>query len=116
MYKIPKYTKTQLVGAQKVEGETIEIKVKRMVHEKEPIKDGAPLIYTERKEGVNAAYNIRTDRWEIAVDALDVIAKSEQAKRDNLIQKEKEDAKIIDMTDKNSKAEPTHGKAQNESK
>ena len=31
------------------EGETIETKVNRIVNNGEPIKDGAPIIYTERK-------------------------------------------------------------------
>lgn len=65
-----------------VQGETIEQKVERMVNNKEPIKDGAPLIYTERKEGIRASTNIRTDRWEVAVDASDKIAKSFKARRE----------------------------------
>lgn len=65
-----------------VEGETIEMKIERIVSNKEPIKDGAPEIFTERSKGVVAAYNIRTDRWELAVDAMDAIDKSITAKRD----------------------------------
>ena len=54
------------------EGEFIEEKVARVVENKEPIEDGAPIIYTERKDGVIPAYNIRTDKWDIAApnDAL----------------------------------------------
>ena len=48
------------------EGEFIEEKVARVVENKEPIEDGAPIIYTERKDGVIPAYNIRTDKWDIA--------------------------------------------------
>ena len=33
--------------------ETIEKKVKRIVENKEPISDGAPIIYTERNKGVH---------------------------------------------------------------
>ena len=66
-----------------VEGETIEQKIERIVNNKEPIKDGAPLIYTERKEGIRPSTNIRTDRWEIAIEATDKIAKSYQARREN---------------------------------
>ena len=40
-----------------VEGETIETKINRIVNNKEPIKDGAPLIYTERKEGIRPSTN-----------------------------------------------------------
>lgn len=67
---------------QSTEGETIEQKMERIVNNKEPIKDGAPLLYTERKEGVRSSTNIRTDRWEVAIDATDKIAKSYQARRE----------------------------------
>ena len=63
-----------------VEGQTIERKVEMIVHNKEPIKDGAPLIYTEKSKGVEAGYDIRTDRFEIAVDAMDRIQKQNAAK------------------------------------
>lgn len=55
------------------EGEYIEEKVRRITENNEPIEDGAPIIYTERKDGVNPAYNIRTDRWEIAQDAMEQV-------------------------------------------
>lgn len=55
------------------EGEYIEKKVRRITENGEPIEDGAPIIYTERKEGVNPAYNIRTDRWDIAQSAMDQV-------------------------------------------
>ena len=62
------------------EGETIEQKINRVVNNKEPITDGAPIIYTERKAGVQPAYNIRTDRFEIAIEAMDKVAKTNLAK------------------------------------
>ena len=40
---------------------------------RELIEDGAPIIYTERRDGVNPAYNIRTDRWEIAQNAMEQV-------------------------------------------
>ena len=55
------------------EGEYIEEKVRRVTENGEPIEDGAPIIYTERKDGVNPAYNIRTDRWEIAQNAMEQV-------------------------------------------
>lgn len=64
------------------EGETIEAKVARIVQNKEPITDGAPMIFTEKKDGVLPAYNIRTDRFDIALDAMDKIGKS-RAKKEN---------------------------------
>ena len=43
------------------EGERLECKIERMTENNEPIGETAPLIYTPRKEGVIAAYDIRTD-------------------------------------------------------
>ena len=39
----------------------------------EPIGDSAPLIYTPRKDGVIAAYDIRTDKWDIALNAMEKV-------------------------------------------
>lgn len=61
-------------------GETIEQKVERITTNKEPIEDTAPTIYTERKEGVLPQYNPRTDRFDVALDAMDKVHKSNQAK------------------------------------
>ena len=58
------------------EGETIERKVARITLTKEPITDTAPIIYTEKKDGVQPEFDIRTDRFEIAVDAVDKINQS----------------------------------------
>jgi len=85
MYKKIKASNTTLKVNSSYEGETIEQKVHRIVNNKEPITDGAPIIYQERKEGVNPAYDIRTDRFEIAVEAMDKVAGSHKAKRENTI-------------------------------
>lgn len=55
------------------EGEFIEEKVRRITENGEPIEDSAPIIYTERKDGVNPAYDIRTDRWDIALEAMNTV-------------------------------------------
>ena len=62
------------------EGESIEQKVRRVVENKEPITDGAPIIYTERKDGVLPQFNIRTDKWDIALDAMDKVQANRIAK------------------------------------
>lgn len=63
-------------------GEMLETKIERLVTNGEQLKDTTPLIYTERGSGVQAGYNIRTDRFEIAVEASDRITKSYQARRE----------------------------------
>ena len=62
------------------DGESIEAKVKRITENNEPITDGAPIIYTNRDDGVLPAYNIRTDRWEVAMDAYDKITRNSAKK------------------------------------
>lgn len=82
MYTKRKAKPGTLKGVKSYKGETIEEKVRRMVNNKEPIKDTGPLNYTERKDGVLPQYNIRTDRMELALDAMSVAAKSDLAKRE----------------------------------
>lgn len=82
MYKTPIFERTTLELNDSVEGEHIETKMERVVANNEPIKDGAPIIYTPRSEGVNASHNIRTDRWDIALDAMDKVGKSYITRRE----------------------------------
>ena len=64
-------------------GESIENKVRRITENNEPITDGAPIIYTNREDGVLPAYNIRTDRWEVAQAAMDAVNQANLAKSKN---------------------------------
>lgn len=106
MYTTTRPRKTSIKKNTSYQGETIEQKIDRIVNNKEPIKDGAPLIYTERKDGVLPQYDIRTDRFEVALDAMTAVAKSHQAKRENSImerakanmEKEKKNQKETDIT------------------
>ena len=80
--KKTKYIPTFMGSVESFEGESIEKKVSKLIENNEPITDGAPLIYTERKEGVIPAYDVRTDRFEIAVEAMGKVVKSNIAKRE----------------------------------
>ena len=75
--------KTSLRRLETREGETIETKVRRIMSNNEPIHDEAPLIYTERKDGINPDYDIRSDRFDFALDAMSKIEKSKRAEREN---------------------------------
>ena len=66
------------------EGESIEQKVAKLIENNEPITDGAPIIYTEKKDGVLPQYDIRTDKWEIAQSAMDLANASKIAKSKGL--------------------------------
>ena len=69
------------------EGESIETKCARILQNKEPITDTAPIIYTAKEDGVLPAYNIRTDRFDIAMDAYDKITRS-SAKKEQAVKPE----------------------------
>lgn len=54
---------------------------------KDPTEQGSvPIIYTEKKDGVLPGYDIRTDRFEVAREALEKIAKSKLAKRSETVE------------------------------
>lgn len=83
MYKKVIPTRTSIKRNESYLGERIEEKIERIVNNGEPISDGAPIIFTERKDGVQPEYDIRTDRFEVAVDAMDKVSKSRLAKRES---------------------------------
>lgn len=85
MYKTPKYKRTSMRVNNSTEGETLEMKIERIVNNKEPISDGAPIIYTERKDGVQPGYDIRTDRFDVAIEAMDKVTKTHRGKREERI-------------------------------
>lgn len=86
------------------EGETIEKKVARVVENKEPITDGAPIIYTDRKDGVLPQYDVRTDKWDVAIEAMDKVNKSKVAKSEEYLKKQIEE-KAKEMDDGSHQAE-----------
>lgn len=75
-YSKPSKNNNRLKSIEIYEGESIETKCARILQNKEPITDTAPIIYTAKEDGILPAYNIRTDRFDIAIDAYDKITKS----------------------------------------
>lgn len=108
MYRKNKPEKTTLDINTSYKGETIEQKIERIVNNKEPISDGAPVIYTERKDGVLPEYDIRTDRWDVAIDAMDKVSKTHRARREDRI-KSKEEKEAEKTTPKIGEPEPIQG-------
>lgn len=82
MYKaINRFTKSSIDYNEFREGESIEEKVKRMTQNNEPISDSAELIYVERNKGVEPSYDIRTDKWDAAIDAMEKVSESKRNAR-----------------------------------
>lgn len=92
-----KIVKNNLQVNTTADGETLEQQIERMVSNKEPMDvPNDPLMYTERQEGVLAATNIRTDRFEIAVEAHDKIHASYSARREEGQRKKEEEVKKLE--------------------
>lgn len=55
-----------------------EVKLRKIINgEANNMEDGVfPTIYTEKKDGVQPEFDIRTDRFEVALDAIDKINQS----------------------------------------
>lgn len=110
MYKQNKPEKTSIHYNESYEGETIEAKIRRMLLNKEPIKDpGTMLQYSDRADGVLPEYDIRTDKWENAVELADKVQKTYQAQRDERLGK-----KAKEGMEKEAKSDqkPGDGKAE----
>ncbi len=85
MYRKKYKLRTSISVNTGITGESVERKIERMVNNGEPMEnalENVPLIYTDKKEGVGAGYNIKTDRFEVAVDAVDKVNKGKIAKRE----------------------------------
>ena len=62
-------------------GESIEEMLRRMRNSKEPIEAKARIEYTNRKDGVLPMYDIRTDRFDYAMNAADRVHATKFAQR-----------------------------------
>lgn len=60
------------------QAEPREVKLRKIISgESNNMEDGVfPTIYTEKKDGVQPEFDIRSDRFEIAIDAIDKINQS----------------------------------------
>lgn len=57
-----------------LDGQTIEIQIARAMSVNEPIDNSSPLQFTKRADGVLPDYDIRSDKWEIAQNAMTAVA------------------------------------------
>lgn len=60
------------------QAEPREVKLRKIINgEANNMEDGVfPTIYTEKKDGVQPEFDIRTDRFEVAINAIDKINQS----------------------------------------
>ena len=74
------FKKTNFDINESVEGQSIEEKMRETTMNGQPIESAAPLLYTDKKDGVLPQYDIRTDRWDIALQTTDKITRTQIAK------------------------------------
>ena len=86
------------------QAEPREVKLRKIISgESSNMEDGVfPTIYTEKKDGVLPEYDIRTDRFEVALDAIDKINQSTAEK----IAKNKGETEAIKESGPKEKTEP----------
>lgn len=95
--------KTDIVINKSYEGEPLEWTLARVTQTKEPIDNASPAVYTERKDGVLPETDIRTDRWEVAREAMDKVHQSRIAKRTSSFKEEKTTGEPTNATGENAK-------------
>lgn len=61
------------------EAESMMEQLRRIMENNDPIEDVAPIIYTDKKNGVMKEYDIRTDRFDVALDAIGKMREAELA-------------------------------------
>ena len=77
----PKYNPIE-VESTSYHADSIEVKLEKLITNKEPIGKDVPLRYTERSQGILPEFDIRSDRFDIAQTAMEKVHKSNIAKRD----------------------------------
>lgn len=91
--KAKRASKTTLRVNASTPGEPLHWKVERMLNNREPLtEDGVQPIYTERSLGVLPHLDIRTDRFDIAVEATTTLAKQQAAKSKGVVPTDKGEA------------------------
>ena len=90
MYKKIKAAKAVIKVNEGKQGEMLERKIERLDRVGEPIEGEAPLMYRERKDGVNPETDIRTDKWEYALDGMSKASEATRAARGEDIGKQAE--------------------------
>lgn len=91
MYKRIIMSNTTINQNESVEGEPIEIRIERILENGEGVSDASPVIHQERGDGVQPEYDIRTDRFDLALDGQDYINKSIMGKREEKAESQRQE-------------------------
>lgn len=103
----PRFDETTIHAPEPEEGEPLEQKIDRIMDEKSPLTDGAPLIYDTGQE-YNPDYDIRADHMELAQDRAQKILEN----RRGFFTKREEEAKAKKEAEEAAKAAKTNGETE----
>lgn len=104
MFRQPKYTTSNFKGIQSYEAKSIETELEEIITQKKPVEATAPLIYTEKKDGVIEDFDIRTDKWEAMQRAANYVNEQKREYRKADMEGRIKDGQIV---------EPDNGGAEN---
>lgn len=90
MYKPSAYSTNKIKRNVSKEGQPLEKRLQKMKEGKERITAEAPILFFDKKDGVRPETNIRADRFDIALEAIEKGQKSEIAAREAAQKKEDE--------------------------
>lgn len=105
MFREPKFKTSKFQGIQLYEGKSIENELEEIITQKKPIEATAPLVYTEKRDGVIEDFDIRTDKWEAMQRAANYVNEQKREYRKADIEGKLNDDGSIKSDD--GKAEPT---------
>lgn len=74
MYSNKGHRKTSIKVNDSVEGESIEIKMQRLLNNGDETAETKELVYSRPEEGIIANYNIRHDHWDDAAEGATTMA------------------------------------------
>jgi len=112
MYKLKQPVVTQLDINDTVEGETIELKMERLINNQDEITDLKQPIYTRPEDGVIASFNIRHDHWDDAITQSSVMAEKGRELDQARLEKRKEDIEGLRKEEKALKEIAKRGSAE----
>ncbi|QCS37328.1 hypothetical protein [Tortoise microvirus 85] len=102
MYNKIRQRRTSIKVNESAEGETIETKLERLVNNGDEIVDGKELLYSRPEDGIIAAFNIRHDHWDDAIENASIMAEkrseldaAQLKKRQELLKKKEEEEKFL---------------------
>lgn len=81
MYRYRINRSSNLECEQPYEGESLAREIERFQEEGGEIEMGSPLIFTKKSDGVRPETNIRTDRFEMAQDRMQIANEAKNAQR-----------------------------------